>query len=106
MSLQLDVLPGIRVAGGNGRKHVLPLRCGDLRADRVDEGVTEDRNEIVVLENLALDLLGELLALGAVDRVHVGLELGIERGDADAVLDVEAAALEPSLIPVRPAAAD
>ncbi len=77
--LQLDVLPRIGVAaGGEAREHVLPFRRGDARPDRIDEGVAEHRHEIIILEDLALDLLGQFLALGAVDRGEVLVELGVE----------------------------
>src|SRR5262249_17527143 len=75
-------------------------------ADRVHERVTEHRHQIVVLEDAALDLLGELLALGGIDRPLVLIELAVEVLHADAVTRVETAALEVPLVPERPAAAD
>ena len=61
--------------------------CASMRGPmRVDEGVAEHRHEVVVLQDLALDLLRQLLALGAVDRCLVSVELGVEFLDADAVL--------------------
>src|SRR5262245_39528733 len=104
--LHLQVFPGIGVARRDGREHVLPLLLGDAGADRVHERVAEHRHEIVVLEDAALDLLGELLTLGGVDRPLVLIELAVEVLDADAVTRVEAAALEVPLVPERPAPAD
>src|SRR5262245_45850056 len=104
--LHLQIFPGIRVAGGDGGEDVLPLLGGNPWADGVDEGVAEHRHQVVVLQNAALDLLGQLLALGGVDRPLVLVELGVEVLHADAVARVEAAALEVALVPERPAAAD
>src|SRR5215475_4387170 len=104
--LQLDVFPRIGIAGRDGREDVLPLHRGDARPDRVHERVAEHRDQVVVLENPALDLLGELLALGRVDRPLVLVELAVEILDADAIAGVEAAALEVAFVPERPAPAD
>src|SRR6266850_3516120 len=104
--LHLQVFPGISVPGGDGREDVLPLLRHDARADPVDEGVAEHRDQVVVLEDPALDLLGQLLALGRVDRALVPLELGVEVLHAQAVARVEPTALEVALVPERPAAAD
>src|ERR1041385_5416331 len=90
----LDVFPRIRVARGDGREHVLPLLRDDPGADRVDERVPEHGDEIVVLEDAPLDLLGEPLALRRIDRPLVLVELPVEVLHADAVARVEAAALE------------
>src|SRR2546427_7829565 len=68
--LHLQVFPRIGVAGGDGREHVLPFLRYYLGADRVDERVTEHWHQVVVLEDPALDLLGELLALGRGDRAR------------------------------------
>src|SRR4030095_11158573 len=92
--------------GGDGREDVLPLLRGDTGADRVDERVAEHRHEIIVFEDAALDLLGELLSLSGIDRALVQLELGVEVLDADAVARVEAAALEVTFVPERPASRD
>src|SRR4029450_6650576 len=73
---------------------------------RAPERVGAPRHQIVVLENAALDLLGELLALGRVDRPLVLVELAVQVLHADAVARVEAAALEVALVPERPASAD
>ena len=73
--LHLQLFPGIRVAGGDGREDVLPLLGDHAGADGVDEGVAEHRHQVVVLQDAALDLLGQLLALGGVDRPLVLVEL-------------------------------
>src|SRR6516162_593726 len=55
---QLDVFPRIRVARRFVcREHVFPFRGRNARPDRIDKGVAEDWDEIVVFEDLALDLL-------------------------------------------------
>src|SRR4030095_12972975 len=90
--LHLQVLPGIGIAGRDGRKDVLPLLRDDPGADRVDERVAEYRHEVVVVRDAPLDLLGELLALRGIDRALVLVELGVEVLDANAVARVEAAA--------------
>src|SRR4029453_3467070 len=104
--LHLQVLPGIGIAGGDGREDVLPLLRGDTGADRVDERVAEHRHEIIVVEDAALDLLGELLSLSGIDRALVQLELGVEILDANAITRAEAATLEVGLVPERPASPD
>src|SRR5260370_31083820 len=76
--LELDVFPGIGVSGRDRRrKHILPFRRRDPGADGIDEGMAEDRNEVVVLEDLALDLLGQRLPLSSLVRCHILVELGI-----------------------------
>src|SRR2546427_1620541 len=104
--LQLDVLPRIAVARRDRGEDILPLLGRHPRPDRVDERVAEDGHEVVVLEDGALDLLGELLALDGIDGSLVLLELGVQLLDADAVPNVEAAALDVGLVPERPAPGD
>src|SRR5258705_6709838 len=104
--LHLQVLPRIGIAGGDGREDVLPLLRREPGADRVDERVAEHGHEVVVLENAALDLLGELLPLRGIDRPLVLVELGVEVLHADAVARAEAAALEVAFVPERPASCD
>src|SRR2546422_10800288 len=104
--LQLDVLPRIGIAGRDRGEDVLPLLGRDAGPDRVDERVAEDGHEVVVLEDGALDLLGELLALDGIDGSLVLLELGVQLLDADAVPNVEAAALDVALVPERPPPGD
>src|SRR5438132_8254997 len=104
--LHLDVFPWIGIAGSDGREDVLPLLQHDPWTDRVDERVPEHGYQIVVLENRALDLLGELLALRRVDRPLVLIELAVEVLHADAVARAEASALEVALVPERPASRD
>src|SRR3989442_6541623 len=97
--LQLDVLPRIGIAGRDRGEDVLPLLGRDAGPDRIDERVAEDGHEVVVLEDGALDLLGELLPFGRIDRSLVLLELGVQLLDAEAVARVEAAALDVGLVP-------
>src|SRR5262249_2536212 len=46
--LHLDVFPGIGVAGGDGREHVLPLLQRHARTDGVDERMAEHGHEVVI----------------------------------------------------------
>src|SRR6266851_54251 len=79
LTFELDVFPGIGVAGCDCRReYVLPFFGGDPRTDRVDEGVAEDRDEVVILQDLALDLFGERLALGRLVGGQIFVELGVE----------------------------
>src|SRR5215472_957323 len=92
LSLQLNVFPGIGVSGRHSREDVLPLRGGNPRPDRLHCRVPEHWDEIVIVENLALDFLGQFLPLGAIDRGEVAGEVRVEVGDTIAVFAVEAAA--------------
>src|SRR5262249_34391934 len=85
---------------------VLPLLGYDAGPNGVDERVAEHRHEIVVFQDPALDLLGQPLTLGGIDRSLVLLELGVEILHADAVACVEAAALDEGLVPEGPAPRD
>src|SRR5438876_10696078 len=104
--LHLQVFPGIGIPGGDRREDVLPLVRHHPGPDRVDERVAEHRHQVVVLEDPALDLLGELLSLRGIDRPLVLLELAVEVFHADAVPRIEPTALEVALVPERPAAPD
>src|SRR6266446_8292349 len=104
--LHLDVFPRIRVSRRDRREHVLPLRERHPRPDRVHERVAEHRDQVVVLEDPALDLLGELLALGRVDRSLVLVELAVEVLHTDTITRVEAPALEVAFVPEGPASRD
>src|SRR5262245_65441896 len=106
LNFHLQVLPRIGVTGGAGREDVLPLLRCDTRADRVDERVSEHGDQVVILEDPALDLLGQLLSLRRIDRPLVLIELAVEISHANAVTRVEAAALEEGLVPERPAPGD
>src|SRR5712692_3563398 len=104
--LHLDVFPRIRVSRRNRREDVLPLRERHPRPDRVHERVAEHRDQVVVLEDPALDLLGQLLALRRIGRALVLVELAVEVLHADAVARIEPAALEVAFVPERPAPSD
>src|ERR1700674_4187028 len=104
--LLLDVSPGIRVSGRDRREDVLPLRERYPRPDRVHERVAEHRHQVIVLEDTPLDLLGQLLALGGIDRALVLVELAVAILHADAVARVDPAALEVAFVPERPASSD
>src|SRR5215470_6011330 len=97
--LDLQVLPGIGVSRGDGREDVLPFLRRHPRADRVDERVAEHGHQVVILEDPALDFLGQLLSLSRIDRPLVVIELAVEIPHADAVARVEAATLEERLVP-------
>src|SRR6266567_1490922 len=85
---KLDILPWVAIAAGDRREHVLPFLCHDARADRVDEGMAEDRNEIVVLQDRFLDFFGQLPALDTVERIQVFLKLIVEILDAEEILRI------------------
>src|SRR5262249_35001749 len=104
--LDLQIFPGIGVAGGDGREDVLPFLRRYPRADRVDERVAEHGYHVIILEDPALDLLGQFLSLRGIDRPLVLVELAVEVRHADTVTRVEAAALEECLVPERPAPGD
>src|SRR5207248_4188912 len=105
--LQLDVLPRIGVAGGEVcRENILPFRRRQPRPDRVDEGVPEHRHKVIVLKDRTLNVLCQLLALLAVDRSEILIELGVELRHAIAVAAVEAATPHEAVVPVRPSPAD
>src|ERR1700730_10625634 len=89
---QLNVFPRIGVGGRHGREHVLPSCGGNAGADRLHRGMPKYRDEIVVVEDLALDFLGQSLAFAAIRGSEVSGELRIELGHAVAVFAVEAAA--------------
>src|SRR6516165_12089541 len=95
--LEFDVLPRIGVARGDRGKHVLPLVSRDARTDGVHESVAKNRYQVVILQDCALNLLGELFALGRIDRRFVAVELSIEFRYAHSVGRIEAAALEERL---------
>src|SRR6516165_5076537 len=104
--LQLDVLPGIGIAaGGIARKHILPFRRRYARPDRIDKSVAEDRDEIIILDDLTLNVFCQSLALVAVDRGEVLIEFVVELPHTVAVLAIEAAAAHEGIVPVGPGAA-
>src|SRR6516165_10986957 len=104
--LEFDVLPRIGVARGDRGKHVLPPVSRDARTDGVHESVAKNGYHVVILQDCALDLLGQPLALSSIDRRFVPVELSIEFRYAHSVGGIEAAALEERLVPVRPCSAD
>src|SRR5260370_20315077 len=86
LAFELDVFPGIGVAGCDCRReYVLPSFGGDPRTDRVDEGVAEDRDEVIILQDLALDLFGERLAFDRLVGGQIFVELGVEFAYANPV---------------------
>src|SRR5216683_7428875 len=104
---QLDVFPRIGVAGRDiGREHVLPFLRRDARADRIHKSVTEDRDEVVVLQDLALDLGGQAFPFGVVGRGEIFAELAVELRHAVAIPAVEAVAFNIGIVPVRPGSTD
>jgi hypothetical protein len=68
--------------------------------------VAEDGDDIAVLENAPLDLLGQLFALVGVDRCFVLVKLRVEFPYAEAVLGIESSTLEMRFVPVGLAAAE
>src|SRR5262249_14837878 len=106
-ALELDFLPRIGISGGKrGGKHVLPFLGGDARSDAVHEGMAEHRDEIGILQNLALDSFRQLLALGRFCRAGILLNLLVEALDADCVGAEATAAFEQRLVPVGPGRAN
>src|SRR5262245_22323642 len=95
--LHLQVLPRIGLAARDGREDVLPFLGCDPRADRVDERVAEHRYHVIVLEDPALDLLGQPLPLRRIDRPFVLVELTVEVRHTDSVTRIEAPTLEEGL---------
>src|SRR5947208_10336651 len=71
--LQRDLLPGKGIARRDGGEDILPLLRRNSRANDVHEGMPEEGYKIQVLQNAALDLFCQLLALG---RMHGLLVLG------------------------------
>src|SRR5262245_46777798 len=59
---QLDVFPGIGIAGGDRREDILPALRRNARPDGIHERMAEDGNKIGVFQNAPLDLLGQLFA--------------------------------------------
>ncbi len=68
--------------------------------------MSEDRDEVVVFEDLALDLLGERLPLSGLVGGHVSVELRVEILYANPIGGELAATFEIRFIPVGPAGAD
>src|SRR6516225_2863204 len=107
LRLQLDIFPriGIPCALVTG-EHILPVRRLDAGADRVHEGVTEHRHEIIILQDRALDLLGQRLTFGGLIGSEVLLVFDVELLDAELVGGEHAAAFELRFVPIGPAGAD
>src|SRR5262249_59525592 len=104
---QLNILPGIGVPGADeSREYVLPFRCPDPGADCVHEGVAKYRDEIVGLQDLSLNLLRQVLALGGVVGCKGLAELGVEGLHARGVGRQQAAPLESRVVPIGPACPD
>src|SRR5262249_59102399 len=104
--LEFDVLPRIGVARGDRGKHVLPPVSRDARTDGVHESVAKNGYQVVILQDCALNLLGQLLALSRIDRRFVAVELCVEFRYAHSVRGIEAAPFEERLVPIRPCSAD
>src|SRR6202022_2539379 len=105
--LQLDVFPRVGVARREVCwEHILPFRRRDPRPYCVDEGVSEHRNEVIVLQDLPLDLLREILPFLLVVGDEVLLEFAVEIADTEEVPGLEAAAFEHRVEPMGPGPAD
>src|SRR5262249_14088370 len=76
--LEFYVIPRKGIARGDRGKHFLPPVSRDARADGVHEGVAKNRYHVVILQDCALSLLRQLLALSRIDRRFVAVELSIE----------------------------
>ena len=74
--------------------------------DRVHEGVVEHQDEIIILKDLALDLLGQRLTLSGLIGFEALLVFGVELLDAELVGREHSAAFEPRFLPIGPAGAD
>src|SRR5712692_3365935 len=100
--LELDVLPGKGIARRDGGEDILPLLRRNSGANGIDEGVPEDGHEIEILQNAALKLLCQLLALSRVGGLLVLGKLRVQLLHAEAVPYAKTTALEKCLVPVRP----
>src|SRR5207249_9652985 len=98
--LQLEVLPGKSIGRRDGGEDILPLLRRDSGANGSDTGVPEDGHEIQVLQNAALDVLCQLLALGRVRGLLVLGKLRVQLLHADAVSCAKSTALEKRLVPI------
>src|SRR5215831_672300 len=83
--LQLDLLPGEGIARRDGGEDILPLLRRNSGANGIDEGVPEDGHEIQILQNAALDLLCQFLALGRVRGLLVLRKLRVQLLHAHAI---------------------
>src|SRR5215467_1868067 len=106
LRLELDVFPWISISRRDRREDILPFGRGDARTDRLHCGMAEDRHEIMIFEDLALNLPGQSLTLVAIGRGEIPVEFRIKLRYAVAVPAVEAAAPHEGIVPVRPSAAD
>src|SRR6516164_4460485 len=104
--LEFDVLPRIGVARSDRGKHVLPPVSRDARTDGVHESMAKNGYHVVILQDCALDLLGQPLALSSIDRRFVAVELSIECRYAHPVGAIEAAAPDDGHLSVRPCSHD
>src|SRR6266567_4844277 len=102
--LQRDLLPGKGISRRDGGKDILPLLRRNSGANGIDAGVPEDGHEIQLLQNAALDVLCQLLALGRVNRLLVLGKLRVQLLHTHAISYAKATALEKGLVPVRPGA--
>src|SRR4029450_9125049 len=102
--LELDLLPGKGIACRDGGEDILPLLCRNSGANGIDEGMPEEGHEIQILQNAALDVLCQLLALGWVNRLLVLGKLRVQLLHAEEISCHKPTTLEKSLVPVRPGA--
>src|SRR6266567_7734429 len=102
--LRRDLLPGKGIARRDGGEDILPLLRRNSGANGIDEGVPEEGYKIQVLQNAALDLLCQLLALGRINGLLVLGKLRVQLLHADAISHAKTTALKKGFVPVRPGA--
>ena len=68
--------------------------------------MAEHRDEVVIIEDLALDLFGQPLSLGGIIGSEIAIVFGVEVLHAKRIGGQEAAAFEVRLVPIGPAGAD
>src|SRR5215510_3570147 len=100
--LELNLLPGKGIARRDGGEDILPLLRRNSGANGIDKGVPEDGYKIQILQNAALDVLCQLLALGRVNRLLVLGKLRVQLLHAEEISCHKPTALEKCLVPVRP----
>src|SRR5262249_25068808 len=107
LAFELDVLPRVGVAGTDeAGEHILPLSRLYSRPDPVHESVAEHRDEVVVLEDFALDLFSQRLARGRIIGCQISVIFGVEFWDTEFVGSEHAVAFDFGLVPIRPSSPD